>query len=75
MLRKTGVFIQCGSGKDLLSGFDAYIVKWSIQRAALYSTGVCRKCRDILKDLRSIDLDELEDQLKEITLVSCVYRK
>ena len=26
VLRKTGVFIQCGSGKDLLSGFDAYIV-------------------------------------------------
>ena len=26
VLRKTGVFIQCGSGKELLSGFDAYIV-------------------------------------------------
>ncbi|CAB4039986.1 Hypothetical predicted protein [Paramuricea clavata] len=32
------------------------------------NSGVCRKCRDLLKNLRRVDVDELESQLKQTTL-------
>ena len=86
VLRKTGVFIQAGSGKVVIQTMVynlLFTVSLCIIKASFYSysvtcvalPGICRSCRDKMTlytpTSPTTEVDELEVQLKTTTLHVC----
>lgn len=77
ILLKTGSFVQVGSGKFYIFYYVGQVINVTLIAFLRYS-GVCRDCREILKEMMNIEVKDPEmgvdsnisDQMKKMTLVS-----